>query len=193
MASKVEQIKAGANLIKNHAPKPLPKRLPKLDTILDKINHVDLDQLEKIDCQEVFEDETISEVVDEIKSIMNKYRTQDLRTLTSAIDGDIAKVSVLLMFLSTQYAVIDNHSFFVSENIKMMDASGYVRAQAVSVDKDINLTGADYKTISRILTKDERQKRVAAYAASKAVSSVYYGAREFLHNMSKIADRNQRG
>jgi hypothetical protein len=184
MATKEEQtnIKVRANK---------PGKIAKIDKIINSISSVDIATLKDPEYQEVFNDKNLSSVVDDILSIVNSYEEKGIKSRLGQIDDDLMRLSALLVTLSVHVGSNQGENFFVEENLKTMSASIYARADILSASENISLTANDHSTISRILTKDERQKKVSTEISSKVLTNLYFSVRQFIDTLQSVSMRHR--
>jgi hypothetical protein len=103
----------------------------------------------------------------------------------------MTKLSALLVTLSMHAGAMQGHSFHIEENIKVLSATTYARADAASVKQNIKLTKDDHTAVSRIISKDARERHVASEAANKVITNLYFAAKQFVDILSNVAGRYQ--
>ena len=193
MATKSEQEqKAGADLVAHHGKAQGPTRIPKIDRIVKTLHNIDLNQVRQPEYQEVFNDHQVDDLVNQVLSIIRAYEKEGIRARLGHLDDDITKLSALLVTLSMHAGAMQGHSFHIEENIKVLSATTYARADAASVEQDIKLTKDDHTAVSRIISKDARERHVASEAANKVITNLYFAAKQFVDILSNIAGRYQR-
>jgi len=188
MASKSD---AGTNLVQAHKKPVKPRQKDKIKTICSKIDEADIDFIKQASYKEVFDDKNISEIIDSIELIMSPYRSGGMRSRIGNYDDDLIKLVALNSTLAQHSGAIYGLSYHAEENLKFTGASVYARAHSTAVSEGIDLTIAEHQAVNRLMTKDQREHRVATVSANKVIGNYYYAVKQFIEVLTSVATRHQ--
>lgn len=189
MASKAEQ--AGATLVSTNKKPVILKTKDKIKIICAKLKDAEIDFINEANYKEVFDDKNISEIIDEIELIMNPYRKEGMRSRIGNYDDDLVKLATLNATLAQHSGAIYGLSYHAEENLKITGASVYAKTHSAAASNDMSLSIAENQAINRIMTKDQRERRVATVSANKVIGNYYYAVKQFIEVLTSVSARHQ--
>lgn len=167
------------------------KKVPNLSVIANSLSEMSLDGLSKPDRDELWNDQSITQVVDAIMKIINKYQADGIKAHIGDIEDDIIKLGAYLVNLAVHCSYKQNDMYYAEENIKFMDATIYAKTNQYAFDNELSLTVSDYSSIARNLTKNERQGRLEAHMWDRTLSQIYFSSKQFLECLKSMPIRFQ--
>lgn len=160
----------------------------KTQRVINAMNSFDFSSLPFPDYSEVFNDHNLTEVVDSILEITNRY-SDGINSTSSEIEDDLVRLSSFSVTLSFFIGSINGHHSHAEQNLKFKESQIYIKSDDYSHKNGLSLSNSDLTNIVRASLKEERTDAIAYQTASSILTGFMYSIKQFIETLTDISKR----